>query len=97
MNHSVTLYRAVLLQLFIDSISTNTTRHENVVAKLQARSFVIKEKEDFIELCSLAEISHEQVKKKFLEILKLNKTNRIVFLDFESILFYPEPRIEKKK
>jgi hypothetical protein len=96
MKHSVTLYRAVILQLFIDGVSTNTTRHENVVAKLQARSFVIREKEDFIELCNLAEISHEQTKKKFLEILKLNKTNRIVFLDFESIILYPEPRIERK-
>ena len=96
MDNSVKLYRAVILQLFIDGVSTNTTRHENVMAKLQARLFVIKEKEDFIELCNLAEISHEQTKKKFLEILKLNKTNRIVFLDFESIILYPERRIERK-
>lgn len=94
--NSVTLYRAVILQLFIDGVSTNTSRHENVMAKLQARSFVIRENEDFVELCNLAEISHEQTKKRFLDIIKLNKTNRIVFLDYESIILYPERRIERK-
>jgi len=96
MDNSVKLYRAVILQLFIDGISTNTARQENIMAKLDARLLIFREKEDFIKLCNLAEISHEQTKRKFLEIIKLSKRNKIVFLDYEKISLYPCLPIERK-
>jgi hypothetical protein len=97
MDNSVTLYRAVILQLFIDGVSTNTTRHENVMAKLQARSFVMKEREEFIEVCNKADISYKVVEKKFFDILHLSKKHDIVFLDYNSILKTKKLPLERKR
>lgn len=92
-----TLYRAVILQLFIDAISTNSTRQENVVARIEARFFVIKEREEFIEICNKANISYKVVEKKFFDILHLSKKHNIVFLDYNSIIKTKKLPKERKK
>lgn len=92
-----TLYRAVILQLFIDAISTNSTRQENIVARIEARFFVIKEREEFIEVCDKADISYKVVEKKFFDILHLSKKHDIVFLDYNSIIKTKKLPLERKR
>jgi phosphopentomutase len=92
-----TLYRAVILQLFIDAISTNSTRQENIIARIEARFFVIKEREEFIEICDKADISYKVVEKKFFDILHLSKKHDIVFLDYNSIIKTKKLPKERKK
>jgi phosphopentomutase len=92
-----TLYRAVILQLFIDAISTNSTRQENIVARIEARFFVMKEREEFIEVCDKADISYKVVEKKFFDILHLSKKHDIVFLDYNSIIKTKKLPLERKR
>jgi hypothetical protein len=92
-----TLYRAVILQLFIDAISTNSTRQENIIARIEARFFAIKEREKFIEVCDKADISYKVVEKKFFDILHLSKKHDIVFLDYNSIIKTKKLPKERKR
>ena len=62
------MWRAVILQAFID-ITNNYTRTEDKIAKYNAKSWLLKMSNDFIDVCVLADYDPYFVMQKAKEVI----------------------------
>lgn len=57
------MWRAVITQALMDAAS-NSKKRENLKAKREAKNWLLGESEDFLDICCLADLNPDYVKKK---------------------------------
>ena len=72
----VALWRAVLLQAFID-LKTKSKKHVKKPVKREAVKWFRANKRDLMDVCALADYDYRMVAKKAEEILNENTANKI--------------------
>ena len=72
----VALWRAVLLQAFID-LKTKSKKHIKKPIKREATKWFRTNKQDLMDVCALADYDYCMVAKKAEEILNENTANKI--------------------
>lgn len=63
------LWRAVIMQAIFD-LTSNSSRTEEKLAKIHAKSWLLGNSRDFLHVCTMAEYDHEFVKKKALSTIE---------------------------
>ncbi|AIL64871.1 hypothetical protein NOVO_02385 [Rickettsiales bacterium Ac37b] len=71
----VLLWRMVITQAFMDASIKSTKKRVYKMNKLQAISWLLRDKKDFYLVCSLAELCPKKVRKFAYQELKIKDLN----------------------
>ncbi len=68
----ITLYRSIILQAVID-VSNNSFSKKAVILEKEAKKWLFEDNEDFIDICNMAEVNKDYIRKIARDVVNINK------------------------